>query len=150
MSSKFQILELEKNLQCKLRVREDVTWVSGKSLNVQRKETLVRGGRGDSTTLHQFSSVQLLSRVQLFVTTWTAAHQASLSITNSRSTLRLTSIELVTHPTISSSVAPSPTFNLSQHQGLFQWVSSLHEVVKVLEFHLQHQSFQWRLRTDLL
>ena len=41
-----------------------------------------------------------------------------------------------------------PTFNLSQHQGLFQWVSSLHQVVKVLEFQLQYQSFQWIFRTD--
>ena len=41
----------------------------------------------------QFSSVRLLSRVQLFVTPWTSAHQASLSIINSRSSLRLTSIE---------------------------------------------------------
>ena len=43
-----------------------------------------------------------------------------------------------------------PAFNLSQHQGLFQWVSSLHQVAKVLEFLLQHQSFQWTPRTDLL
>ena len=43
----------------------------------------------------QFSSVQLLSRVQLFVTPWIAAYQASLSITNSRSSPRLTSIESV-------------------------------------------------------
>ena len=43
----------------------------------------------------QFSSVQLLSRVRLFATSWIAAHQASLSITNSRSLLRLMSIELV-------------------------------------------------------
>ena len=43
--------------------------------------------------------------------------------------------------TISSSVIPfSSTFNLSQHQGLFQWVSSSHQVAKVLEFQLQHQS----------
>ena len=42
-----------------------------------------------------------------------------------------------------------PTFNLSQHQGLFKWVSSSHQVAKVLEFQLQHQSFQWTLRTDL-
>ena len=47
------------------------------------------------------------------------------------------------HPTISSSVAPSPAFNLSQHQSLFWWVSFLHQVAKVLEFQLQHQSFQW-------
>ena len=43
----------------------------------------------------QFSSVQLLSRVKLFATPWTVAHQASLSITNSRSLLKLMSIELV-------------------------------------------------------
>ena len=51
------------------------------------------------------------------------------------------------HPLFSPS---PPTFNLSQHQGLFQWVSSSHQVAKVLEFQLQHQSFQWTLRTDLL
>ena len=43
-----------------------------------------------------------------------------------------------------------PAFNLSQHQGLFQWVSSSHQVVKILEFQLQHQTFQWTLRTGLL
>ena len=48
-----------------------------------------------------------------------------------------------------SSPSP-PTFNLSQHQGLFKWVSSLHEVAKVLEFQLQHQSFQWIFRADFL
>ena len=47
-------------------------------------------------------------------------------------------------PSLSS---PSPTFNLAQHQGLFQWVSSLHQVAKVLELQLQHQ---WILRTDYL
>ena len=46
-----------------------------------------------------------------------------------------------------SSPSP-PTFNLSQHQGLFKWVSSSHQVAKVLEFQLQHQSFQWTPRTD--
>ena len=43
-----------------------------------------------------------------------------------------------------------PAFSLSQHQGLFQWVSSLHQVAKVLEFQLQHQSFQRIFRTDFL
>ena len=53
----------------------------------------------------QFSSVQSLNQVRLFVTPWTAAHQASLSITNSRNLLKLMSIESVMpHPTISSSV----------------------------------------------
>ena len=39
--------------------------------------------------------------------------------------------------------SPSPAFNLSQHQGLFKWLSSSHQMTKVLEFQLQHQSFQW-------
>ena len=43
-----------------------------------------------------------------------------------------------------------PVLNLSQHQGLFQWVSSLHQVTKVLELQLQHQSFQWIFRVDFL
>ena len=47
--------------------------------------------------------------------------------------------------------SPSPSaLNLSQHQGLFKWVSSLHQVAKVAEFPLQHQSFQWTPRADLL
>ena len=48
-----------------------------------------------------------------------------------------------------SSPSP-PTFNLSQHQGLFQWVSSSHQVAKVLEQQLQHQSFQRIFRTDFI
>jgi len=51
------------------------------------------------------------------------------------------------HPLSSSS---PPALNLSQHQGLFKWVSSSHQVAKVLAFQLQHQSFQWTPRTDLL
>ena len=43
-----------------------------------------------------------------------------------------------------------PALNLSQDQGLFKWVSSLLQVAKVLELQLQHQSFQWTSRTDLL
>ena len=44
----------------------------------------------------------------------------------------------------------SPAFNLSQHQGLFQWVSSSHQVAKVLKCKLEHQSLQWIFRTDIL
>ena len=51
------------------------------------------------------------------------------------------------HP-LSSPTPPAP--NPSQHQGLFQWVNSFHEVAKVLEFQPQHQSFQWTPRTGLL
>ena len=51
------------------------------------------------------------------------------------------------HPLLPPS-PPAP--NPSQHQGLFQWVNSSHDVAKVLEFQLQHQSFQWTPRTYLL
>ena len=82
--------------------------------------------------IFQFSSVQLLSCVWLFATPWTAARQASLSITNSWSLPKLMSIESVmpsnNHPLSSPS---SPALNLSQQQGLFKWVSSSHQVAKV-------------------
>ena len=79
----------------------------------------------DSTS----SSVQSLSHVQLFVTPWTAAPQASLSIINSQSLLILFSIELVIpYNHLNLFVF---TFNLSQHQGLFQWVSSLKKSGKI-------------------
>ena len=94
----------------------------------------------------QSSSVQFNCWVMVwfFATPWTAVRQASLS--KSWSLLKLMSIESVitiqpSHPLSS----PSPhAFNLSQHQGLFQWISSSHQVAKVLE--LQHQSFQWIFR----
>ena len=74
-----------------------------------------------------FSSVQLLSRVWLFVTTWTAVYQASLSITNSQSLLKLIPLSQWFHPAISSSVIPFssclPSFPAS---GSFQNESVLH------------------------
>ena len=82
--------------------------------------------------------VQSPSPVQLFMTPWTAAHQASLSLTVSRVFAQVhvhwisDAIQL-SHPLLSLS---PPTLNLSQHQGLFQWVSSSHHMVKILE--LQH------------
>ena len=48
-----------------------------------------------------------------------------------------------------SSPSP-PAFSLSQHRGLFKWVSSSHQMVKVFKSQLQHQSFQWILKTDFL
>ena len=85
----------------------------------------------------QFSSVQSLSSVQLFVTPWIEAHQASLSITNSQSSLKL-NVHRVSdaiqpsHP-LSSTFPPAPS--PSQHQSLVQWVNSSHEVAKVLEYY---------------
>ena len=57
-------------------------------------------------------------------------------------------------PCVSDAIQPShslfspspPTLNLSHYQGLFKWVSSSHQVAKLLEFQLQHQSFQWTPR----
>ena len=96
--------------------------------------------------------VQLLSRVQLFPDPWTATHQASLSFTFSWSLLKFMFIESVmlsNHLILCHS--PSPfALNLFQHQGLFQWVGSSHQVAKVLEHPLQHQSFQWIFRVDFL
>ena len=90
------------------------------------------------------SVVQLLSHVGLFVTSQTAARQASLSFTASWSLLKLMSIE-------SAMLQPaSPSLNLSQHQGLFQWVSLPYQVAKVLGIQLHHQSFQWIFRVDFL
>ena len=55
------------------------------------------------------------------------------------------------HPIISFSLSPfPPAFSLSQNQGLFKWVSSSHQMTKVLEFQLQHQSFRLIFRTDFL
>ena len=101
-------------------------------------------------TLVQFSCchIQLLN---WSTPSFPVHHQASLSIINSQSLLKLMSIELVmlSNHLILSSLSP-PAFNLSQHKGLFQWVSSSHHVAKVLELQLQHQSFQWMFRTNIL
>ena len=82
------------------------------------------------------SIVQLLSHVQLSATPWTAARQASLSFTISQGLLKLISIQ-PSHPLSSSS---PPAFNLSQHQGLFQWVCSFH-LVAWASFSIEHFSY---------
>ena len=95
--------------------------------------------------------VQLLSHVQISATVWNAACQAPLSFTISQSLFRLVSIVSVmpSNHLILCHQGPSPSvLSLSQHQSLFQRVSSLDQVAKVLE--LQHQSFQLIFRTDFL
>ena len=84
-----------------------------------------------------FSSVRSLSCVRLFATPWTAAHQASLSITNSRSLPKLTSIESLmqfSHLILCRPLLLLPP--IPRSISLFQWVNSSHEVAKVLEFQL--------------
>ena len=107
-------------------------------------------------TLHFVKSywlfVQSLSHVQFFVTPWTVAHQASLSFIISWNFLKFMSIEPVmpsNHLILCHPLSP-PSLNLAQHQGLFQWVGSSHQVAKILEFQLQYQLFQWIFRVDFL
>ena len=98
-----------------------------------------------------FVVVQLFSHVWLFLTPWTAARQAPCLHS-------LLELAQTNGHWVSDAIKPSynlfspslPAFNLSKHQDLFQWVSSLHQVAKKWELQLQHQSFQWIFRTDFL
>ena len=77
-----------------------------------------------------------------FATPWTTAHQASLSSISPRVCSKSCPLSQRCHPTSHPLSSPSPpVLNLSQHQGLFKSVNSSHQVAKVLEFQLQHQSF---------
>ena len=106
----------------------------------------------DEQNFLKFVVSQSPSRIWLFVTSWTAVCHVSLSFTVSLSLLK-------THDHwVSDAIQPSPplshpshpALNLSQEQRLFQWVESSHYVSKLLEFQLQHQSFQWIVMIDFL
>ena len=97
----------------------------------------------ESNTRLDVVVVQLLSRVRCFVTPWTTACPASLSFTISRSLLKLMSIQSVmpsNHLILCCPLLLLPS--IFSRMSLFQRVSSSHQVPKVLEFWLQHQSFQ--------
>ena len=99
----------------------------------------------------QFSPVQSLSRVWLC----NPMNRSIAGLPVHRQLLEFTQTHIhrvgdaiqPSHP-LSSPSPPAP--NPSQHQGFFQWVNSSNEVAKVLKFQLQHQSFQWTPRIDLL
>ena len=93
---------------------------------------------------------QSLSHVQLFATPWTAARQASCPPPPPGACSDSCPLSRWCHPTFHLLSPPSLAFSLSQHQSLFQWVSSLHQVTKVLELQLPHQSLQWIFRVDFL
>ena len=100
-----------------------------------------------SSSRPTLSSVQSLSLICLWdsmdcSTPGLPVHHQLLEFTQTH-VLRVGDAIQPSHPL--SSPSP-PTFNLSQHQGLFQWVCFSHQVAKVLEFLLQHQSFQWIFR----
>ena len=97
------------------------------------------------------SSVESHSCVRLFATPWTGARKASLSFTNFRSSPKPMSIESVmpsSHHILCRPLLLLPSIFPSFRVFSDEW--PLHQVAKVLEFQLQHQSFQWTLRTDLL
>ena len=124
----------------------EVTWICelvSYSLNFNTGEFIRLLQRTkEATLLKVFIDIQSSDHVRPFVTPWTAAYQASLPFTISWSLLKFMSNESIMPPNHLSSVHPaSLAFNLSQHQGPFQWLGSLHHVAKVLELH--HQSFQW-------
>ena len=106
------------------------------------KSSLSKFGKG-------FSSVQLLSHVWLFVIQWIAAHQASLSNINSQSLPKVMSIESVMP--LNHLILCCPLLLQSfPASGSFQMSLLFASLAKVLGFQLQHQSFQWTPRTDLL
>ena len=103
----------------------------------------------------EFSPYQFSSIVQLCLTLCDPTDCSTPGLPVHHQLLELTQIHVhwvgdaiqLSHPL--SSPSP-PTFNLFQHQGLFKWVNSSHQMAKVLKFQLQHQSFQWIFRTDFL
>ena len=138
-------------------VRNNNDWTTKESPLWEKKKNRIPlpGSRvlGHPAGLWSLTSVQSLSCVWLFVTPWTAAHQPSLSITNSKFELAQTHVHPVVddiQPSYPLSSPSPPAFNLSQHQGLFQAVSSSYQVGKVLEFQFQHRSIQWTFRTNFL
>ena len=126
--------------------------------------------RGSSWPTDQICISRISRQIFYYCTTWEATVQFSCSVVSD--SLQPHGLKHARPPcpsptpSISSNSCPlswwchqpshllpslsCPAFNLSQYQGLFHWVSSSHQVAKVLEFQLQHQSFQLIFRTDFL
>ena len=102
-------------------------------------------------SLYIIQLVLSLSCVQVFLTLWTAACQASMSITNSKNLLKLMFIESVmpsNHLILCRPLLVPPS--ILPRISIFSKVSSFHQIAKVFEFQLQYQSFQWLFRTGFL
>ena len=120
-------------------------WMTGCCMGWRKREAV------PVPMLSQFSSVPSLSHVRLcdpmnHSTPGLPVHHQLPEFSQTHAH-RVSDAIQPSHPLLSPS---PPTPNPSQHQGLFQWVSSSDQVAKVLEFQLQYQSFQWTPRTDLL
>ena len=114
---------------------------------------LKKMGRGDSNM--ETHSVQFSSVAQSYLTLCDPIDCSTPGLPVHHQLLEFTQSHV---HWVSDAIQPShhllspspPAFNLSQHQGLFKWVGSSHQVAKVLEFQLHHQSFQWTFRADFL
>ena len=116
---------------------------------------IIREMQIKTTMTHHFTSVAISSVTQLCLTLWdpmdfsTTGFPVHHQLPEPAQTLvhRVSDTIQPSHPLLS----PSPSaFNISQNQGFFQWLMSLHQVAKVLKLQLQHQSFQWIFRDDFL
>ena len=107
-----------------------------------------RVGWFERTALKHVYSVQFSSVAQLCLTLCNPMDHRMPGLSVHQQLLEFTQTHVhwvddaIQPPHPLSSPSP-PAFNLSQHQGLFKWISFSHQVAKVLEFQLQHQSFQW-------
>ena len=147
----------EEELKSLLKKVKEESKKVGLKLNVQKTKIMASGlinsWQIDGETMKTINSVQFSRSVvsRLFATPWLQLTRPPIH--HQLPEFTQTHVHWVgdaiqpSHPL--SSPSP-PAFNQSQHQGLFKWVSSSHQVAKVLEFQLQHQSFQWIFRTDFL
>ena len=142
-NGKLCYISLKRNYLHKLNISVHETWLPMTNVSLG-----CVGRRWE-----KMSSVQSLSRVRLFATPWTTACQASLSITNFRSLLKPMSIESVMPSNhlilcrpllLLPSIFPSIRVFSNESDLHIRWPN------KVMEFQLQHQSYQWTPRTDLL
>ena len=125
--------------------RTRLKWLSSSS-----SKEVMKGGTEEYLMRHQFSSVAQSCLTLCDPMDWS---RPGFPVFHQPLELAQTHVHRAgdaiqpSHPL--SSPSP-PAFNRSQHQGLFHWVSSLHQVAKILELQLQHQSCKWIFRTDFL
>ena len=143
--------------QAQIQGAESYTQLWGSSCQVtwQRQWVCVEHRKNRTNKSIYLSSVQFSSVAQLCLTLCDPVDCSTpgLLVHHQPTEFTQTHVHRVSdaiQPSHPLSFPSPPAFNLSQNQGLFQWVSSSHQVAKVLEFQLQHQSFQWIFGTDFL